>query len=113
MKTFNVIAIGGYGIVNLICGFVNTRNEKPRGYMEPASNRLEVDEEEKKVYFNGGQYKFEGYRGGIHGYAIVVRFEVSGVLMDAYTDTPAHSGASSEGIRESLSRRKEDPNSGY
>lgn len=111
MKTYNVIAISGGCLYNLVGNLV--KRSHFRGYMDPVALTIEVDEEEKEVNYNGQIYEFVEYRCGIHGQAKIVAFKVRGVIVEVYTDTPAHPSTCSEEIRASLKRRKEDPHTGY
>jgi hypothetical protein len=120
MKVFNVIAISGGCVAEFVqslvvveMGSLGSKKRSFRGYMDPSAPTIEVDEEKMTVNYNGEIHKFCGYRAGIHGNARTVTFKVREVLIEAYTDTPTHSGTNSEEIRAALKRRKEDPGSGY
>ena len=80
-----------------------------RNYMDPVSSTIEVDEDNNNVSYNGKNYEFFRYRGGIHGTAIVIDFKVNDkVILSAYTDTPTSSKISKEEILEYVKQRKNE-----
>jgi len=111
MKTFTVIAVNGFG--NTITISPLTKDSQPRGYREPIISVVHVDEEKRRVFYNGQEYLFVDYRGAVHAMATAVAIMVAGRVVEIITDKPFYPDITTEQIMDAFEKRRNDPASGY